>query len=262
MLDGFQYVLAQIGVVVAITALLAGLLGWLIGRGSRRRTEKAFEQAIAAIARPEPDASPFAPATTVADSGDGPDVAAVADVADEAPPPAHEVDAQEGPLADVTGLPLAPRAPYGTTLIEHVPLHEIEDPDSTVIRAAASPKTTPYLPPNAVITSTPAGQGAVPYRPRTTAQVSTSEDVQQLRQELRNRDLEIGRIEAGALSAWDRMVPQLEQQIDTLMNENDALKRRIREAEEHAESDSLTVDHVRALVAERDAKIAELRAQS
>jgi chromosome segregation ATPase len=85
--------------------------------------------------------------------------------------------------------------------------------------------------------------------------------VQQLRAQLRNRDLEIGRIEAGALSAWDRMVPQLQQQIDDLLAENDTLRRGIREAEEHSDVDAATVDHLRELVAERDTKIAELRAQ-
>jgi hypothetical protein len=93
------------------------------------------------------------------------------------------------------------------------------------------------------------------------ARVVTVEEVQFLRQELRKRDLEIGRIEAGALSAWDRMVPQLEQQIEDLMAESDSLRRRLREAEEHSDADALSIDHLRALVAGRDTKIAELRAQ-
>ncbi len=248
MLDGFQYVLAQVGVVVAVTALLAGILGWLIGRGSRRRSEKVFAQAIATISRPEPGASPFAPKATDADVGEGSET------------PIAEVDPDADAPADVAPQPLAQRLPYGATLIDHVPLHEVDDPDSTVIRPASSPKTTPYLPPSAVITSTPAGPSAAPYRARMGAQVSTSEDVQQLRQELRSRDLELGRIEAGALSAWDRMVPQLQQQIDGLTRENDALRRRIREADEHSDADAIAVEHLRALVADRDAKIAELRA--
>jgi len=49
MLDGFQYVLAQIGFVVAVTALLVGVLGWLIGRSNgRRRAEKAAAQSASA----------------------------------------------------------------------------------------------------------------------------------------------------------------------------------------------------------------------
>jgi len=251
MLDGFQYVLAQIGVVVAITALLAGLLGWLIGRGSRRRTEKSFERAIAAIGRPELEASAFAP-TSVPDAATASDDPAAENVPD--PDAVADDAAAEEPLAQ--------RRPYGAMLIEHVPLHEISDPDSTVIRPASSPKTTPYIPPGSVITSAPGGPPAGPNRPRTGAQLSTAEDVQQLRQELRNRDLEIGRIEAGALSAWDRTVPQLERQIDALLAENDALRRKIRQAEEHSDVDAATVDHLRTLVADRDTKIAELRAQA
>jgi hypothetical protein len=34
--------------------------------------------------------------------------------------------------------------------------------------------------------------------------------VQELHRKLRAKDLELGRLEAGTLSAWDRTVPQLE----------------------------------------------------
>lgn len=255
MLDGFQYALAQIGVVVVITALLAGLLGWLIGRSSRRRTEKAFEQAIATLAGPEPKASPFAPVDVAADS------------AEEAP----EADAEDGLSAEAVALPLAQRQPYGTPLIEHVPLHEVEDPDATIIRPAPGPKTTPYVPPSAVISSTPIAPSAkipspavaaitVLPRPPAGEPVTASPELQRLRQELHHRDLELGRVEAGALSAWDRTVPQLELQIDGLTTEIDSLRRRIREAEEHSDADARTVDHLRGLVADRDTRIAELRA--
>jgi hypothetical protein len=40
-----------------------------------------------------------------------------------------------------------------------------------------------------------------------------------------------------------------------------SLRRRLREAEEHSDADALSIDHLRALVAGRDTKIAELRAQ-
>ncbi len=249
MLDGFQYVLAQLGVVVAITALLAGVLGWLIGRGSRRRTEKAFEQAVAAVARPEPDTSMFAPASTIADTGE------------DSAPPEDESDPGTDAGAEVTASPLTPTQQYGTPLIQHVPLDDIDDPDATVIRPAPISKTAPYLPPAPLITSAPSAPRAALPQPRTSAQNTTSDDAQQLRQELRGRTLELGRIEASALLAWDRMVPQLEQQIDDLLAENDTLRRRIREAEEHSDADALTVERLRSLVADRDIRIAELRAQ-
>ena len=212
MLDGFQYVLAQIGFVVAVTALLAGVLGWLIGRSNgRRRAEKAAAQP--ASARPVVAEEP-APDT------------AVAEVA-----PTH-----------------AAPEPDAEPLIEHVPQHAIEDPedpdrnedpDRTVIRmppTSRSSGTTPYLPPIAVATySAPVARPA-PAVEAPGVRVVTVEEVQFLRQELRQRDLEIGRIEAGALSAWDRMVPQLEQQIEDLMAESDSLRRRLREAEEHSDA--------------------------
>jgi len=195
MLDGFQYVLAQIGFVVAVTALLAGVLGWLIGRSNgRRRAEKAAAQS--ASARPV--------------------------VAEE---PA---------------------------------------PDRTVIRmppTSGGSGTTLYLPATAVDTYFAPVASPAPTVEASSVRVVTFEEVQFLRQELRKRDLEIGRIEAGALSAWDRMVPQLEQQIEDLMAESDSLRRRLREAEEHSDADALSIDHLRALVAGRDTKIAELRAQ-
>lgn len=246
MLDGFQYVLAQIGVVVVVTALLAGVLGWLVGRGSRRRTEKAFERAIAAVSGPEAVASRFAPTSSSADTAEDPET------------PLVQAEETEAP-AEVTGPPLAQRQPYGIPVIEHVPLDDMADPDATVIRQAPSSKTPPYLPPTPVISSTPLVPNAPLYRARLGVQAVTAEEVQQLRHELRNRDLELGLIEAGALSAWDRTVPKLGQQIDELMAENDAIRRRVREVEEHSDADALTVDHLRALVAERDARIAELR---
>jgi hypothetical protein len=227
-----SYVLAQIGVVVAVTALLAGVLGWLIGRSNgRRRAEKAAAQS--ASDRPVVSETPT-PDTAVAQAA-----------------PTH----------------VAPE-PDAVPLIDHVPLHAIEDPDRnedpdrTVIRmppTSGRPGTAPYLPPTAVAThshATPA-----PVMPTPSLRVVTVAEVQFLRQELRRRDLEIGRIEAVALSAWDRMVPLLEQQIEVLVSESDSLRRRLREAEEHSEADALSIHHLRALVADRDTKIAELRAQ-
>jgi hypothetical protein len=234
MLDGFQYVLVQIGFVVVVTALLAGVLGWLIGRSNgRRRAEKAATQS--ASARPVVVEEP-APDTTVA----------------EVAPTHASPDPAEEPL------------------IDHVPLHAIEDPDRnedpdrTVIRmppTSGGSGTTRYLPPTAVDTYFAPVASPAPTVEGSSVRVVTVEEVQFLRQELRKRDLEIGRIEAGALSAWDRMVPQLEQQIEDLMAESDNLRRRLREAEEHSDADALSIDHLRTLVAGRDTKIAELRAQ-
>lgn len=246
MLDGFQYVLAEIGVVVAITALLAGVLGWLIGHGSRRRTEKAFEQAIAAISRTVPETSPFAPPTST--STDAVETSGAEPAEEDAP-------------ANIAPLPVTAFPPYGVTLIDHVPSQELEDPDATVIRPASFPKTALYVPPSPVISSVPPAQPTSVSRERTVAPTSTSDDVLRLRQELRDRDVELGRLEAGALSAWDRILPHLHEQMKTLVSENDQLQRRIRAAEEHSDADALTLDHLRAKVAERDLRIAELRAQ-
>jgi hypothetical protein len=257
MLDGFQYVLVQIGFVVAVTALLAGVLGWLIGRSNgRRRAEKPAAQS--ASARPVVAEEP-APNT------------AVAEVAPThaSPEPATE-PAPDTAVAEVVPTHASPE-PATEPLIDHVPLHAIEDPDRnedpdrTVIAMppwSGGSGTTRYLPPTAVDTYFAPVASPAPTVGASGVRVVTVEEVQFLRQELRKRDLEIGRIEAGALSAWDRMVPQLEQQIEDLTAEGDSLRRRLREAEEHSDAGALSTDHLRALVADRDTKIAELRAQS
>ena len=184
-----------------------------------------------------------------------------------------EEPAPDTAVAEVAPTHAAPE-PDAEPLIEHVPQHAIEDPedpdrnedpDRTVI--AMPPRsggsgTTRYLPPTAMDTYFVPVASPAPTVGASGVRVVTVEEVQSLRQELRKRDLEIGRIEAGALSAWDRMVPQLEQQIEDLTAEGDSLRRRLREAEEHSDADALSIDHHRALVADRDTKIAELRAQS
>ena len=244
MLDGFQYVLAQVALVVAVTALLAGVLGWLIGRGNgRRRAEKAM--ALSTSPAPTPDLPPVTPAPAA---------------------PTHLIESDAPHFVAVSEGSPTPVLPDTEPLIEHAPMHAMEDPDRTVIRmppslASGGPGTTPYLPPTAVATYSAPVANPAPVLPTSSLRVVTVEEVQFLRQELRQRDLELGRIEAGALSAWDRMVPQLDEQIENLVAENHTLKRRLREAEEHSDADALNVDHLRTLVADRDAKIAELGAQ-
>ena len=88
------------------------------------------------------------------------------------------------------------------------------------------------------------------------------QEVQELRRELRAKELELGKLEAGALSAWDRTVPALEVQISDLLDENASLRRQIREGEESSAADATTVQRLRSLVAERDSRLAEIRAQS
>ena len=240
MLDGFQYVLAQVAFVVAVTALLAGVLGWLIGRGNgRRRAKRAM--ALSTAPAPTPDQPLVTPA-----------------------PDAPMYLIEHAPLQAPAQAPVQVEAPMRAPI--QAPMEAMEDPDRTVLRmppslASGGPGTTPYLPPTAVATHYVPTASTAPVLPTSSLRVVTVEEVQFLRQELRQRDLELGRIEAGALSAWDRIVPLLEEQIEDLVAENHTLRRSLREAEEHSYADALTVDRLRTLVADRDAKIAELRAQ-
>jgi septal ring factor EnvC (AmiA/AmiB activator) len=134
------------------------------------------------------------------------------------------------------------------------------DPDRTVLRPAPSwsaPSKTPqYAPPRFSVVASTLSETELVQR---TASV---QEVQELRRELRLKELELGKLEAGALSAWDRTVPHLEAQIIDLQEENAALRRTIREAEEHSDADAQTVERLRASIAERDARLAEIRAQS
>jgi hypothetical protein len=137
---------------------------------------------------------------------------------------------------------------------------EDEDRDRTVLRPApglTSTSGTPLYapPPFAVVTS-------MSSESRPTAGSVSVQEIQELRRELRAKELELGKLEAGALSAWDRTVPHLEAQISTLLDENASLRRQIRDAEEHSDADARTVDRLRSLVAERDSRLAEIRAQS
>ncbi len=134
------------------------------------------------------------------------------------------------------------------------------DPDRTVLRPAPSwtaPSKTPqYAPPRFTVVSSTLPESALVQR---TASV---QEVQELRRELRIKELELGKLEAGALSAWDRTVPRLEAEIIDLQDENAALRRTIRDAQEHSDADAHTVERLRASIAERDARLADLRAQS
>ena len=276
MLDGFQYVIGQIGVVLAITALLAALLGWFLGRGSRRRNEEALERAIAAVTRPATDATAFAPSDTAATED-----------------PQSATDDLEGDDEFPTH-----RLPYGVAPIDRVPLHDGES--GTVIRPASDatdgtvlrPRETTVLRAQDSTTLTLVGEGTVirpaddgtvirpaddgtvirppdegtvlrPVREGTVIRpaaapydygtvirsvpgvtqggvdtgVPSLEDRSSLRPDPRDPDIQIGAIEAAALAAWDRTVPTLEQQVRDLATQNDELRHMLREAQERLESD-------------------------
>ena len=122
---------------------------------------------------------------------------------------------------------------------------------------ASATKTPQYAPPPFAAIAPAAGTDPV-----AAMRQASVHEVQELRRELRAKELELGKFEAGALSAWDRTVPLLEAQISDLTTENDALRRTIRDAEEHSDADARTVERLRTLVAERDTRLAEIRAQS
>lgn len=239
-MDGLQLVVAEIALVAAVAALLAGILGWLIGRRSgRRRAEKSFADAMAAVR--------LTPAKHVAD-----DVPAA---------PVAPVETPVEPVA-VETVP-EPIVVEPVAAVEPEPVPEPVLPESNVPEPAS-----PWSPPDVTVIRPPSS-GTVAYAPSPfailpsdpSARLSSVAEVQELRRELRAKDLELGRLEAGALSAWDRTVPQLENQLTDLIAENDSLQRKIREAQEHSAADALTAEHLRDLVADRDARLAELRSQ-
>ena len=281
MLDGLQYVIAQIAAIVTLAAVLAGLLGWVVGRGSgKRRAEKALASAPASRLQPAPPVTAPVTPEVVAPIAPIVEAAPQVPVAEAAPvetiDPSSEVELPELPS-------WSPNEPISTEIAapvvepaqptDYAPTHayvdsadtddddddDDPDPDRTVLRPAPSfgSATTPYVPPRfSVVTSTLSEKelnGAVP---------ASVQEVQELRREVRAKELELGKLEAGALSAWDRTVPRLESQIVELQDENAALRRQLRDAEEHSDADAQTVERLRTSVAERDARLAELRAQS
>lgn len=288
MLDGFQYVIGQIGVVLAITALLAALLGWFVGRGSRRRNEEALERAIASVTRSATDASAFAPSDAATQESDD----ATVDLEGDDEFPTH-------------------RLPYGVAPIDHVPLRDGES--GTVIRPAPEETDGTLLRPRettvlraqestalsllgegtvirpaedgTVLRSVddgtvirPADEGTVlrPVRegtvirpaaqydsgtvirsvPGVTRDVTdpglhARDDRSSLRPDPRDPDLQVGVIEAAALAAWDRTVPMLEQQLKDLAAQNDELRHMLRDAQERLETD--VTAHLRAVSVEGSA---------
>lgn len=237
MLDGLQYVVVQVTILATVAALVAGLLGWLLGRRSgTRHALRRIDQLIDAVPAltptpmrtPEPAAEVPAVAPFVPPSEPGtPSPGLMAPI--ETP-----VRPTETPVRP-TETPVAPN--LNTASVDAVP------------PGVGRPATTPYVPPVAASSSTGARRSA------------TVEEVQYLRRQLRARDRELGRVEAGVLAAWDRVVPQLEGRIDQLSAENDELRHRLRDADEHADSDAMTMERLRGVVADRDSKLAELRQQ-
>lgn len=282
MLDGLRYVIAQIALIVAVTALLASVLGWLLGHASgTRRAEKAAAASRASRLMPAPvQTSPsFSPRHAMEAAGDVPVLAeevlapvvptsivnasepAEAPVLSEAPAPG---DLEPSPpiVEPVTADTLDGSADAGAD--------EDADPDRTVLRPAPGmtstsgtpgmtsiPGTPLYTPPRlTVATPTPSESEPTAERP------ASMQEVQELRRELRAKELELGKLEAGVFSAWDRTVPHLETQISDLLDENVSLRRQIRDAQEHSDADAKTVERLRTLVAERDSRLAEIRAQN
>lgn len=297
MLDGLRYVIAQIALIVAVTALLASVLGWLLGQASgKRRAEKA-----AAASR----ASRLMPARVKTSPSSSPRHAmeAAGDVA----VPVEEVLAPvvSTSIVDVSGpaeapvlveapapQDLGPSFPVVEPVVEPVTADTLDesadagadedadpDPDRTVLRPAPSMTSTSGTPGMTSTSETPgptSTSGTPVYAPRrfavatsplsesglTAGRPASMQEVQELRRELRAKELELGRLEAGVFSAWDRTVPHLETQISALLDENASLRRQIRDAEEHSDTDAKTVERLRSLVAERDSRLAEIRAQS
>ena len=323
MLDGLREVIAQIALIVAVVALLAGVLGWLLGNASgTRRAERAAAASRASRLTPAHEQpslltpaheqpSRLTPAHVQASPSFLPRHAMRAAV--HAPVPLEEGFAPIVPtsrIVDVARPPDAPvlaeapvrqdlepsrpvTEPVVEPVVEPVPADTLdefsgagaeassdadpdedpdanadEDPDRTVLRPAPSMTSaswspgmstsgTPlYAPPRfAVATSTLSDSGPTAGRP------ASMQEVQELRRELRAKELELGRLEAGVFSAWDRTVPHLETQISALLNENASLRRQIRDADEHSAADAKTVERLSSLVAERDCRLAEIRAQ-
>ncbi len=272
-MDGLQLVVAEIALVVSIAALLAGVLGWLLGHGTgKRKAEKSFEETLSALrlggARSAAtDPEPAAP--TVQTMGVVPSIAPV-------DAPVHPVTGEPGVITGVP-TPLTAVEPEGVLPAPTVPEPVIATPaapepalppSARFDSAATFAPTSPWSPPEATVIR-PASGGTAVYTPSPFAilpsdpagRPTSMAEVQELRRQLRAKDVEIGRIEAGVLASWDRTVPQLEVRLADLITANDALQRSLREAQEHSDADALTADHLRDLVADRDARLAELRSQ-
>ena len=69
-------------------------------------------------------------------------------------------------------------------------------------------------------------------------------------------------LEAGAVTAWDKTVPTLEWQIDSLREENSEMAAMLRKALDELESQSVQAEALRSALSERDRRLAGLDTRS
>lgn len=84
----------------------------------------------------------------------------------------------------------------------------------------------------------------------------------ELEQLVAAKDREISMLEAGAVTAWDKTVPTLEWQIDSLREENSEMAAMLRKALDELESQSVQAEALRSALSERDRRLAGLDTRS
>lgn len=165
---------------------------------------------------------------------DAPPAAATA-LSDRATPAAPHADAPE----DADEQP--------TQVLEAITEPEEPDTPAGAERPAAGDAQTPQ-----VVATAPAADPD----PEIAARVA------ELEQLIAAKDREISMLEAGAVAAWDKTVPTLEWQIDSLREENSEMAAMLRKALDELESQSVQAEALRSALSERDRRLAGLDTRS
>ena len=221
-MGSFAALTVEFALIIAVAAVCGGVLGWVLGR--RRAAEALTPASRPALERPDADAPP----------------AAATGLSDRAAPAAPHADAPE----DADEQP--------TQVLEAITEPEPEEPDTPA--GAEQPAAR-----DARDARTPEGAAAAPAAdpdPEIAARVA------ELEQLIAAKDREISMLEAGAVAAWDKTVPTLEWQIDSLREENSEMAAMLRKALDELESQSVQAEALRSALSERDRRLAGLDTRS
>lgn len=217
-----------------VLLIVAALLGWAVGFfGFRRRKKQVTEQspATAIPIVPSSDA-PSAPPVGDPTSFSGPDVppapAAGHDPAGVPVPPSVEEDDDDWETTIIR-----PRDAVIPSMAEAVASHTSDTAqlDATMVAA----------------TQTPARDVA-----------GLTQQVTSLQQELKTQIEAMNRLEAGAVTAWDRTLPVLQEQIDTLEKEKVQAMGQMAELNDRLSQEQIRAEHLQSALNERDKRITEL----
>ncbi len=242
-----------------VLLILAAALGWAVGFFGFRGRGKNKQQQPAEVA-----SGPQAPPAAAMPMSPG------AQAMPPAAPPAATPSLAPGSTSGPTPFPVPVAPPAGAPAQVPPPVDappvdaprtdttEDED-DSTIIRppgADLPTATTPVVPARDAASVDAANEAL--GAPVATDVEGLTQQVEALQTQLRAQVDEMNRLEAGAVTAWDRTLPVLQGQIEQLEKEkNDALEQVV-DLTNRLETEQARAERLQGALGDRDKRIAEL----